>query len=73
MLSHLLRKSQPRALQVSPRAEQHKQGDLHREAQEAFEVAAPGHCCHRHSVSAAEVAGCLPGCPTLLELVPDSP
>ncbi len=71
-VTHLLLVLLPRALQVSPRDYYHEHGEVYCSAQEARQVASPGH--HRRlSAPAAEAAVCLSGRPAFLQLVPDPP
>lgn len=65
-LTHLLQLGQSRALQVSPRAEQHEQRDVHRQAQEALHRRLP-------SPSSVHADRRLPDRPALLQPVPDAP
>lgn len=81
LFTHLLLALPPRALQVSPRDDQHEHGVVYCSAQEALQVSSTGH--HQRlcpvAVPAAEAAAAaaaavrLPGRPAFLQLVPDPP
>lgn len=70
--THLLLVLPPRALEVPLRDDQHEHGEVYCSAQEALQVASPGH--HRRTCGpAGEAAVHLPDSPALLQLVADPP